>query len=61
MITDIQKDKNGYFFAIGKCIYRCDDYDSLCEVKNELIKSQFHFYRRLLRNPQGKHHDNGRS
>lgn len=41
MITDIQKDKNGYFFNIGKCVYRCDNYDELALVKNELIKERF--------------------
>lgn len=41
MISDIQKDKNGFFFTIGKCVYRCDDYDALSEVKNQLIKEQF--------------------
>lgn len=41
MITDIQQDKNGYFFNIGKCVYRCDNYDELALVKNELIKEQF--------------------
>ena len=41
MITDIQQDKNGYFFNIGKCVYRCDNYDELALVKNELIKHNF--------------------
>lgn len=41
MISDIQQDKNGYFFTIGKCVYRCDNYDELALVKNELIKEQF--------------------
>jgi len=41
MISDIQQDKNGYFFTIGKCVYRCDNYDELSAVKNELIKEQF--------------------
>lgn len=37
MITDIQKDKNGYFFNAGKCVYRCDDRQSLEEIRQEFM------------------------
>lgn len=41
MITDIKHDGKSWVFQMGKCTYRCDDYVSLAEVKNELIKQNF--------------------
>lgn len=41
MLTDITHDGKSWVFQMGKCTYRCDDYLSLAEIKNELIKEQF--------------------
>ena len=41
MITDITHDGKSWMFQMGKSVIRCDDYVSLAEVKNELIKQQF--------------------
>lgn len=40
MITDIKHDGKSWTFAVGKCVYRCDDPVSLAEIRAEFIKQQ---------------------
>lgn len=46
MITDIKHDGKSWVFQMGKSVIRCDDYVSLAELKNELIKQQMKKVRR---------------
>ena len=40
MISKIKKVAGQYEFTIGKCKYKCEDKDSLAEVRMELLQQQ---------------------